>query len=167
MHFLVLANLYKIKNEGINNISYDKKNNIKDPIKLVEVKKEFDALNEISKTFLGDKDIFNIYDDLVITNSKLWNIEDELRVYEKKQIFDNKFIELARSVYYTNDERFALKNKINQLTNSELKEQKSYEDYKQKQTNLEKTHIFESPDGGNTVYKREFGAPHETRELTK
>jgi hypothetical protein len=144
-----------------------KKNNIKDPIKLVEVKKEFDALNEISKTFLGDKDIFNIYDDLVITNSKLWNIEDELRVYEKKQIFDNKFIELARSVYYTNDERFALKNKINQLTNSELKEQKSYEDYKQKQTNLEKTHIFESPDGGNTVYKREFGAPHETRELTK
>jgi hypothetical protein len=144
-----------------------KKNNIKDPIKLVEVKKEFDALNEISETFLGDKDIFNIYDDLVITNSKLWNIEDELRVYEKKQIFDNKFIELARSVYYTNDERFALKNKINQLTNSELKEQKSYEDYKQKQTNLEKTHIFESPDGGNTVYKREFGAPHETRELTK
>lgn len=144
-----------------------KKNNIKDPIKLVEVNKEFDALNEISKTYLGDKDIFNIYDDLVSTNSKLWDIEDELRVHEKKQIFDNKFIELARSVYYTNDERFALKNKINQLTNSELKEQKSYEDYKPKQTNLEKTNIFESPDGGKTVYKREFGAPHETRELTK
>jgi hypothetical protein len=144
-----------------------KKNNIKDPIKLVEVNKEFDALNEISKTYLGDKDIFNIYDDLVSTNSKLWDIEDELRVHEKKQIFDNKFIELARSVYYTNDERFALKNKINQLTNSELKEQKSYEDYKPKQTNLEKANIFESPDGGKTVYKREFGAPHETRELTK
>jgi hypothetical protein len=144
-----------------------KKNNIKDPIKLVEVNKEFDALNEISKTYLGDKDIFNIYDDLVSTNSKLWDIEDELRVHEKKQIFNNKFIELARSVYYTNDERFALKNKINQLTNSELKEQKSYEDYKPKQTNLEKTNIFESPDGGKTVYKREFGAPHETRELTK
>lgn len=144
-----------------------KKNNIKDQIKLVEVKKEFDALNEISKVYLGDKDIFNIYDDLVITNSKLWNIEDELRVHEKKQIFDDKFVELARSVYYTNDERFALKNKINQLTNSELKEQKSYEDYKPEQTNPEKTHIFESPDGGKTVYRREFGAPHETRELIK
>lgn len=144
-----------------------KKNNIKDPVKLTEVEKEFDALYQISKEYLGDKDIFNIYDDLISTNSKLWGIEDELRVHEKRQIFDEKFVELARSVYYTNDERFSLKNKINQMTNSEFKEQKSYEDYRPTETQSEKTHIYESPDGGKTVYKREFGKPHETRELIK
>jgi hypothetical protein len=144
-----------------------KKNNIKEQFKLVEVDKEFDALNEISKPYLGDKEIFNIYDDLIITNSKLWNIEDKLRIHEKNQIFDDKFVELARSVYYTNDERFSLKNKINQITNSELKEQKSYEDYRPEAVKAEKTYIFESPDGGKTVYRREFGASHETRELIK
>ena len=144
-----------------------KKNNIKDQTKLREVEKEFNALNEISKPYLGDKDIFNIYDDLITTNSKLWDIEDKLRIHEKNQIFDDKFVELARSVYYTNDERFSLKNKINQLTNSELKEQKSYEDYRPETGKSEKTYIFESTDGGKTVYRREFGAPHETRELIK
>jgi len=144
-----------------------KKNNIKEQFKLVEVDKEFDALNEISKPYLGDKEIFNIYDNLIITNSKLWNIEDKLRIHEKNQIFDDKFVELARSVYYTNDERFSLKNKINQITNSELKEQKSYEDYRPEAGKTEKTYIFESPDGGKTVYRREFGASHETRELIK
>ncbi len=144
-----------------------KKNNIKEQFKLVEVDKEFDALNEISKPYLGDKEIFNIYDDLIITNLKLWNIEDKLRIHEKNQIFDDKFVELARSVYYTNDERFSLKNKINQITNSELKEQKSYEDYRPESVKTEKTYIFESPDGGKTVYRREFGASHETRELIK
>lgn len=144
-----------------------KKNNIKEQFKLVEVDKEFDALNEISKPYLGDKEIFNIYDNLIITNSKLWNIEDKLRIHEKNQIFDDKFVELARSVYYTNDERFSLKNKINQITNSELKEQKSYENYRPESVKTEKTYIFESPDGGKTVYRREFGASHETRELIK
>lgn len=144
-----------------------KKNNIKEQFKLVEVDKEFDALNEISKPYLGDKEIFNIYDDLIITNLKLWNIEDKLRIHEKNQIFDDKFVELARSVYYTNDERFSLKNKINQITNSELKEQKSYENYRPESVKTEKTYIFESPDGGKTVYRREFGASHETRELIK
>ena len=124
-------------------------------------------MNEISKPYLGDKEIFNIYDDLIITNLKLWNIEDKLRIHEKNQIFDDKFVELARSVYYTNDERFSLKNKINQITNSELKEQKSYEDYRPESVKTEKTYIFESPDGGKTVYRREFGASHETRELIK
>jgi hypothetical protein len=53
------------------------------------------------------------------------------------------------------------------MTNSELKEQKSYEDYKTQTSKTEKIYIYESPDGGKTVYKREFGAPHETRERTK
>ena len=61
----------------------------------------------------------------------------------------------------------AKQNKINQITNSELKEQKSYEDYRPEAVKAEKTYIFESPDGGKTVYRREFGASHETRELIK
>jgi hypothetical protein len=144
-----------------------KLNNIKDSNKLNEVQKEFDALKLVSETYFSNEDILNLYDDLIQTNSKLWIVEDELRLHEKKQLFDEKFVELARSVYYTNDERFALKNKINQMTNSEFKEQKSYEDYSPKETKSEKTYIFESPDGGKTVYRREFGAPHETRELIK
>jgi hypothetical protein len=79
---------------------------------------------------LGVKEYFNLYDDLIATNSKLWEIEDKLRVLEKQKIFNKEFIELARKVYYTNDERFEIKNKINLLLDSEIQEQKSYEDYK-------------------------------------
>jgi hypothetical protein len=111
-------------------ILYIKKQKIVDPIKLSAVNKEFDLLHERSMVYLSDKDLFNLYDNLIIINSKLWNIEDEIRVCEKNEIFDDTFIKLARAVYITNDERFELKNKINQVAGSEIQEQKSYEDYK-------------------------------------
>ena len=76
------------------------------------------------------KEFFNLYDDLIKTNSELWEIEDKLRIFEKQKLFNQEFIELARAVYYTNDERFEIKNKINVISNSEIQEQKSYEDYK-------------------------------------
>ena len=107
-----------------------KKKRLTNPDKLFQVEKEFSFLYELSTQFLTVKDYFNLYDDLVLINSKLWEIEDNLRVREKNKKFDEEFIELARSVYYTNDERFELKNKINLLSNSEIQEQKSYEDYK-------------------------------------
>ena len=107
-----------------------KKNRLTNPDKLFQVEKEFSYLYELSEPFLGVKDYFNLYDDLVLVNSKLWDIEDKIRVCEKNKKFDDEFIELARSVYYTNDDRFELKNKINLLSNSEIQEQKSYEDYK-------------------------------------
>jgi hypothetical protein len=59
-------------------------------------------------------------------NEKLWNIEDDIRIKEKKNEFDSDFIELARSVYKTNDERAKIKNDINILLKSEIKEIKSY-----------------------------------------
>ena len=111
-------------------ILYIKKQKISEPIKLSLVTKEYELLHERSQVYLNDKDLFNLYDDLIITNSKLWNIEDEIRVCEKNKKFDDKFIELARAVYFTNDERFEIKNKINQIAGSEIQEQKSYEDYK-------------------------------------
>ena len=60
---------------------------------------------------------------------KLWEIEDQIRLKEKNKEFDNTFIDLARNVYKTNDERFILKNKINNHFGSEIKEQKDYQDY--------------------------------------
>ena len=90
---------------------------------------EYDLLYEMSSEFLQRKDILQIYDDLINTNLKLWEVEDELRVIESTKNFDDTFTELARLVYYTNDERFRLKDKINSLTNSEIKEQKDYKEY--------------------------------------
>jgi len=111
-------------------ILHIKKQRIHNSEKLEKVNQEYELLHKASKPFLGDKDFFNLYDDLITTNSKLWDIEDQIRVFEKNQNFNEEFIELARAVYYTNDERFEIKNKINLLSNSEIQEQKSYEDYK-------------------------------------
>ena len=111
-----------------------KKNMITDEEKLTFVNKEFDLLNDLSSDFLSDSEIYDLYNKLCITNTKLWNIEDELRVLEKNKSFGDDFVELARSVYFTNDERFELKNKINQKTNSSIKEIKEYVNYKQNDT---------------------------------
>ena len=106
-----------------------KKIKVTNPNKLLFINKEYDLLYEMSSEFLQIKDILQIYDDLINTNLKLWEVEDELRVIESTKNFDETFTELARSVYYTNDERFRLKDKINSLTNSEIKEQKDYKEY--------------------------------------
>jgi hypothetical protein len=111
-----------------------KKNMITDEEKLTFVNKEFDLLNDLSSDFLSDSEIYDLYNKLCITNTKLWNIEDDLRVLEKNKSFGDDFVELARSVYFTNDERFELKNKINQKTNSSIKEIKEYVNYKQNDT---------------------------------
>lgn len=106
-----------------------KKIKVINPDKLLFINKEYDLLYEMSSEFLQRKDILQIYDDLINTNLKLWEVEDELRVIESTKNFDDTFTELARLVYYTNDERFRLKDKINSLTNSEIKEQKDYKEY--------------------------------------
>ena len=62
-------------------------------------------------------------------NLKLWEIEDEIRLKEADKSFDEGFIELARSVYFTNDQRLEVKKQINLVTGSALVEEKSYEDY--------------------------------------
>jgi hypothetical protein len=67
---------------------------------------------------------------LIFVNTKLWEVEDQLRIKEKDKEFDDEFIKLARSVYYTNDERADLKKKINTISGSFLVEEKSYQNYK-------------------------------------
>lgn len=106
-----------------------KKNKISDETKLLLVDKEFKYLNELSSEFLKNDEIFNLYNSLINTNSKLWDVEDELRVIEVTKNFNEEFVDLARKVYFTNDERFSLKNKINEITKSEIKEVKDYVKY--------------------------------------
>jgi hypothetical protein len=102
--------------------------------KLILVNKEFELLYNLSSVYLNSSEIELLYHQLCDINAKLWEIEDELRILETRQSFNVEFIELARGVYYTNDERFRLKNEINQITDSEIREVKEYVNYKQNDT---------------------------------
>ena len=104
-----------------------KKNKLQNS-KLENVLKELSFLRK-----LMEKHQIEITDDLFTQlkeiNLTLWNIEDQIRIKEKKKEFDNIFVELARSVYFTNDKRSEIKKRINRLSNSEITEEKSYAEY--------------------------------------
>tara|TARA_B100000989_G_scaffold109027_2_gene79953 strand:- start:1792 stop:2181 length:390 start_codon:yes stop_codon:yes gene_type:complete len=103
---------------------------IKDEKKLKNIKLELEYLNYIAREKLSEyKNFEKRSEELYQVNASLWNIEDQIRVAEKRKDFDSEFIFLARSVYITNDKRFDIKNKINEECGSELKEEKSYEKY--------------------------------------
>ena len=105
-----------------------KKEKISNKEKLVEVNKELISLNETLKKSINDESkILSFKNDLKNINLKLWDIEDGKRSAEKKSQFDEKFIELARSVYKFNDERAKIKLAINNALGSNIKEVKSYE----------------------------------------
>ena len=106
-----------------------KKNNVKDENKLVFINKEFELLYNFSSEYLSNLETESIYHRLVEVNSNLWEVEDKLRIMEKEQRFDEEFVSLARKVYFTNDERFTLKNEINLITDSEIREIKDYVKY--------------------------------------
>ena len=106
-----------------------KKKNISDSIKLQHVNKELEFLQKTLKKYISKDEINDFLLKLVNINSKLWDIEDDIRECERKKLFDQSFIDLARSVYFTNDERAKVKNDINKTFGSELVEVKSYEEY--------------------------------------
>ena len=106
-----------------------KKKNISDSIKLQHVNKELEFLQKTLKKYISEEKINEFLLKLVNINSKLWDIEDDIRECERKKLFDQIFIDLARSVYFTNDERAKVKNDINKTFGSELVEVKSYEEY--------------------------------------
>lgn len=108
-----------------------KMSNISDDKKLINVKKEFNELSPLAKLlFEKFKDELLIkYKQLALINSQLWKIEDDIRECEKNKNFGEKFVELARAVYFTNDKRSDVKKQINILTGSGFIEEKSYEDY--------------------------------------
>ena len=104
--------------------------NLQEKNALKNVKLEHDQLFSIFNQFFLENTIANeLINDLKLINQKLWNIEDLIRDKEKNKIFDEKFIELARKVYFTNDERSRIKRSINETFGSEIVEEKSYADY--------------------------------------
>ena len=106
-----------------------KKLNILDEEKLINVKKEYDYLLQVVESDLNFSTSDELYGELFMTNKKLWDIEDKIRDKERGKSFDEEFIELARSVYFTNDERSKIKKNINIKYGSNFVEEKSYKDY--------------------------------------
>ncbi|MDC0058085.1 DUF6165 family protein [Pelagibacteraceae bacterium] len=102
---------------------------IKDNVKLKLVKEELFLLNKTLDERINRDDIQQHLDSLIDINSKLWVIEDDIRDCERNKNFDQKFIDLARSVYFTNDKRSEIKLEINKKFGSQIIEVKSYEKY--------------------------------------
>ena len=106
---------------------------IVDPVKRNNVLQEYvilvAAAEEIYDAIPETDELRVLYLDLLNINKTLWNIEDQIRECERDESFGSDFIELARSVYYTNDDRAEVKKQINALTGSKLVEEKSYQDY--------------------------------------
>ena len=97
---------------------------------LKNVKLEHDQLCKIyDSNFLEHENARRLMHDLKKINQKLWDIEDKIRDKERSKNFDVDFIELARKVYFTNDERSCIKRNINEIFGSELFEEKSYAHY--------------------------------------
>ena len=107
-----------------------KKNKITNKSKLKNIIKELFLLNKIlNNNFKKKKNIYLYEKKLMKINKKLWDIEDKIRNLESKKLFNEQFIKLARLVYITNDERSEIKKKLNLLTGSNIKEEKSYKSY--------------------------------------
>jgi hypothetical protein len=98
--------------------------------KLANVKLELALLEDTWRASGPDKDVSQDEHALQAVNERLWDIEDRLREKEARQTFDRDFIELARSVYVANDERAAIKKRINLQLGSRLVEEKSYKPYR-------------------------------------
>ena len=108
-----------------------KKNKLTDADKLLNVQKEYDYLNQVlDSSRIADSVKFNhFYNQLLIVNTLLWDIEDGKRECERKKDFGEHFIDLARQVYIKNDIRASIKKEVNIHFNSDFMEEKSYAKY--------------------------------------
>jgi hypothetical protein len=108
-----------------------KSQRMSDPAKLANVRLELRALEETwGASAYAKIDVAADVAALLAVNERLWVIEDEIRDKERAQAFDAEFIRLARAVYFENDERAAIKRRINTVLGSTIVEEKSYRDYK-------------------------------------
>ena len=107
-----------------------KKKNIEDIEKQKLINDELTMLDKVLEKVLGNNsDIAEYLLQLIEINTKLWKIEDNIRECERQNKFDKEFIELARGVYFTNDERSKVKLEINNKFGSQIIEVKSYKKY--------------------------------------
>ena len=104
---------------------------IADPAKVANVKTELDMLEKVWREAVADDaEIRALGAELKAINEALWEIEDDIRDEERNRRFGERFIELARAVYVTNDERANAKKKVNLHLKSNIVEEKSYQDYR-------------------------------------
>ena len=101
---------------------------IKDKNKLVNVQNEHNELTSLIEYVKIQKDVLDHQQQLMEINLRLWFLEEDIRHYEKTNFFEKEFIDVARKIYKTNDERSRIKKEINILCNSALVEEKSHED---------------------------------------
>ena len=108
-----------------------KSKKITDPTKLKNINNELDELKPFLDivNYESNSMVNSLVKELELVNEKLWNVEDKLRDKERSKQFDDEFIKLARDVYFTNDERAKIKKHLNEVTNSKLVEEKSYQKY--------------------------------------
>lgn len=107
-----------------------KSERISDEAKLHNIRAELEQLRPlVSGGVFDSAEMKTLFDGLRTVNGELWDIEDKIRAEEAASRFGDRFVELARAVYVTNDRRAELKKKINMATGSALVEEKSYEDY--------------------------------------
>ena len=107
-----------------------KKEKITDDNKLVNINYELREMKKIEKAYkLGNLKLSELVESLYEVNFELWNIEDEIRLFEQSKNFGSEFIALARSVYIKNDLRAKIKKDINLKSGSNLIEEKSYQEY--------------------------------------
>lgn len=103
---------------------------LSDETKQANVRRELDLLRTVrDREFRGNDRLAELATALEHINERLWIIEDDIRNCERRKDFGPHFVELARSVYASNDERAALKRQINELVGSALTEEKSYAAY--------------------------------------
>ena len=108
-----------------------KSERMSDPVKVSNVRLELRTLEDTwSASAYAKIDIDSEVKALLRVNERLWVIEDDIRDKERTQAFDAEFIRLARAVYFENDERAAIKRRINTPLGSSIVEEKSYRDYK-------------------------------------
>jgi hypothetical protein len=108
-----------------------KSERIADPAKVANVRTELEMLDTVWRQAVAeDAEIEALTAELKSINEALWEIEDDIRDEERNRRFGERFIELARAVYVTNDERANAKKKVNLHLNSSIVEEKSYQDYK-------------------------------------
>jgi transcriptional regulator of nitric oxide reductase len=107
-----------------------KSERMSDPQKVTNVRIELDLLRKTWAAAITEDDtIRDLHAQLKEINEALWEIEDDIRDKERAKAFDERFIELARSVYFTNDRRSEVKKKLNLHLGSQIVEEKSYQDY--------------------------------------
>lgn len=107
-----------------------KEERVKDEAKLTNIRHELAELQNVQTSEVPQSDeLSRLFAELKAVNMRLWDIEDDIRDCERNKDFGPKFVELARSVYFQNDQRAKLKRQVNELLGSEIVEEKSYQAY--------------------------------------